>query len=154
MLDTTRPPRPAAALAPRPEVLGRSPSLEGRGPDATPGKFPADDPGIDDPGIVMDLTRLPALSNYGLVLLRSTLDREIGRRIDDRRRQLAAIETTRGGRPARNPASPLRGVKVPPKYRGPNGETWAGRGAHPKWLASLLAEGRSLDEFLITPEAR
>ena len=44
----------------------------------------------------------------------------------------------------------LRGVKVPPKYRGPGGETWAGRGAKPRWLAALLQEGHSLDDFAIT----
>lgn len=38
---------------------------------------------------------------------------------------------------------------VPPKYRGPNGETWSGRGLTPKWLASLVAQGQSKDAFLI-----
>ena len=26
---------------------------------------------------------------------------------------------------------------VEPKYRGPNGETWSGRGSTPKWLREL-----------------
>ena len=43
----------------------------------------------------------------------------------------------------------MKGVKVPPKYRGPGGETWAGRGATPRWLAALLKEGHSVEEFLI-----
>lgn len=38
---------------------------------------------------------------------------------------------------------------VVPKYRGPNGEEWAGRGKTPGWLTKLIAEGRSIDEFLI-----
>lgn len=38
---------------------------------------------------------------------------------------------------------------VAPKYRGPNGETWTGRGRQPKWLAALIAEGHALEEFLI-----
>ena len=37
-----------------------------------------------------------------------------------------------------------------PKYRGPNGDTWAGRGRTPKWLATLEAEGRQRSEFLIS----
>ena len=41
------------------------------------------------------------------------------------------------------------GVKVPPKYRGPGGETWAGRGATPRWLTVLIKEGHSIEEFLI-----
>jgi H-NS histone C-terminal domain len=43
----------------------------------------------------------------------------------------------------------MRGVKVAPKYRGPEGETWEGRGATPRWLTALLKEGHSIKEFLI-----
>ncbi len=43
----------------------------------------------------------------------------------------------------------LRGRKVPPKYRGPSGDTWAGRGARPRWLVAAIKEGKKLDEFLI-----
>jgi DNA-binding protein H-NS len=43
----------------------------------------------------------------------------------------------------------MKGVKVPPKYRGPGGEAWAGRGATPRWLAALIKEGHSIEEFLI-----
>lgn len=42
-----------------------------------------------------------------------------------------------------------KGGKVPAKYRGPNGEAWSGRGKQPRWLAALVAEGRSPAEFLI-----
>jgi len=38
---------------------------------------------------------------------------------------------------------------VAPKYRGPNGDTWSGRGIPPKWLSALEATGRRRDEFLI-----
>ena len=38
---------------------------------------------------------------------------------------------------------------VAPKYRGPNGETWSGRGLMPRWLAALVAQGRSKEEFFI-----
>ena len=40
-------------------------------------------------------------------------------------------------------------VKVPPRYRGPGGKTWAGRGATPRWLSGLIKEGHSVEEFLI-----
>lgn len=42
------------------------------------------------------------------------------------------------------------GVAVAPKYRGPNGETWSGRGLMPKWLSSLVAQGQSKESFAIT----
>jgi DNA-binding protein H-NS len=43
----------------------------------------------------------------------------------------------------------LKGAKVAPKYRGPGGETWAGRGARPRWLVAMLKQGSKLDDFLI-----
>jgi DNA-binding protein H-NS len=67
-----------------------------------------------------------------------------------------------GGKPGRGrPKSTL--VKVPKepkepkksitpvaaKYRGPNGETWSGRGLTPKWLTALLAQGQSKEAFAI-----
>lgn len=42
------------------------------------------------------------------------------------------------------------GASVAAKYRGPNGETWSGRGLMPKWLSALVAQGRTKDEFAIT----
>ena len=38
---------------------------------------------------------------------------------------------------------------VPAKYRGPNGETWSGRGLTPKGLATLIAQGQSKEAFVI-----
>lgn len=36
------------------------------------------------------------------------------------------------------------------KYRGPNGETWSGgRGRKPQWVAQVLKEGRSLEDFAV-----
>jgi DNA-binding protein H-NS len=49
--------------------------------------------------------------------------------------------------------SRLKGKKVPAKYRGPDGETWAGRGAMPRWLVAALKEGRKLEDFLINKTA-
>ena len=38
---------------------------------------------------------------------------------------------------------------LPPKFRGPNGETWTGRGRLPNWLAILEKGGHSQEEFRI-----
>jgi len=43
----------------------------------------------------------------------------------------------------------MKGKKVPPKYRGTDGETWAGRGATPRWLKAALKEGKKIEDFLI-----
>jgi DNA-binding protein H-NS len=56
-------------------------------------------------------------------------------------------------RAAAKPASARPAKKaapaVAPKYRGPNGETWSGRGLMPKWMATLVAAGQSRESFLI-----
>ena len=43
----------------------------------------------------------------------------------------------------------MKGRKVAPKYRGPDGETWAGRGATPRWLKAAIKEGKKAEDFLI-----
>ena len=55
---------------------------------------------------------------------------------------LVAAEKTKAKKP--------RG-KVAPKYKNPeNGsKTWTGRGRQPRWVASALESGKTLDELLI-----
>jgi DNA-binding protein H-NS len=45
----------------------------------------------------------------------------------------------------------LKGRKVAAKYRNPanRSETWAGRGARPRWLQAALKEGRKIEDFAI-----
>ena len=59
---------------------------------------------------------------------------------------------------ARAPSSKSKAVKkiaakktasVAPKYKGPAGEAWSGRGLTPKWLVALVAQGRQKEDFLI-----
>lgn len=38
---------------------------------------------------------------------------------------------------------------VPAKFRGPNGETWSGRGRVPGWLAVIESQGGSREKFRI-----
>jgi len=39
---------------------------------------------------------------------------------------------------------------APAKYRGPNGELWAGGlGRKPEWVRALLADGKNIDDYLI-----
>ncbi|MBZ9674511.1 H-NS family nucleoid-associated regulatory protein [Mesorhizobium sp. ES1-1] len=40
-------------------------------------------------------------------------------------------------------------AKPPVTHRGPNGETWTSRGAKPRWLAALVAEGKNPDDYRI-----
>jgi len=63
-------------------------------------------------------------------------------------RAIAVVGVVGGG------GSALKGRKVPPKYRGPSGETWAGCGARPRWLVAAIKGGKKLDHFLIGKSAR
>jgi len=38
---------------------------------------------------------------------------------------------------------------VAARFRGPNGETWSGRGRTPNWLASLEKQGQARDRYRI-----
>jgi DNA-binding protein H-NS len=49
----------------------------------------------------------------------------------------------------RESASPLAGKRVRPKYRSADGQTWAGRGQQPRWLAEAIKAGQSPEDFLI-----
>ena len=58
------------------------------------------------------------------------------------------------GRPkaaaGKTPKTPKQAkTPVAAKFRGPNGETWSGRGLTPKWLATLIAQGQSKESFAI-----
>jgi DNA-binding protein H-NS len=39
---------------------------------------------------------------------------------------------------------------VAAKFRGPNGETWSGRGLSPRWLTTLVEQGAKREDFAIT----
>ena len=41
------------------------------------------------------------------------------------------------------------GAVVAAKFKGPNGETWSGRGLTPRWLVSLIAAGQTKESFAI-----
>ena len=84
--------------------------------------------------------------------LRRRVDETLHRRRAELEKQLAAL--TEGRRVVRGGGSPLRGKKVPAKYRSPSGETWAGRGARPRWLVAAIKGGKKLDDFLIDKSAR
>jgi len=95
---------------------------------------------------------LASISVDALLQLREDVDRALSSRAGDLQRQLAALgkDVGAGGR---GRGSVLRGTTVAPKYRGPGGETWAGRGATPRWMAAAIKEGKKRDDFLIDKSA-
>ncbi len=93
-----------------------------------------------------------------LLALRAEVERALIEQARDLQRQIALLggneRASTGKKRGRPPGtggrvSVMRGKTVPPKYRGPGGETWAGRGATPRWLTALVKEGHSIEEVLI-----
>jgi DNA-binding protein H-NS len=95
------------------------------------------------------------MSVDALLQLREDVGRALNSKVGDLQRQLAALGEdigTRGRRAVR--VSKAKGRKVAPKYRGPGGETWAGRGAMPRWMAAAIKEGgKKREDFLIDKAA-
>ena len=52
-------------------------------------------------------------------------------------------------KPRTTKVSGKSGTPAPIKYRGPNGETWTGRGLMPRWLAGQVAQGKSKESFAV-----
>jgi DNA-binding protein H-NS len=72
-------------------------------------------------------------------------------------KDLQATKAVRGNKGkvtfAKIPKSSKRTVNVvAAKYRGPNGETWSGRGLTPKWLSALIAQGQSKESFAVNAQ--
>jgi DNA-binding protein H-NS len=84
-----------------------------------------------------------------LLKLRDDINKVLNRKANELRSQLSML-----GRPAIQRGGSLKGRKVPPKYRSRSGETWAGRGARPRWLVEALKRGKKVDDFLIDKSAR
>jgi len=111
----------------------------------------------------MAAVNLKSMDVDALLVLRADIDKQLASKRRELEAQLSrlsqsgetgarAVRNGRGvGRPRK--AHPLKGAKVAPKFRGPDGETWAGRGAQPRWLSALIKQGHKLEEFAISKVA-
>ena len=101
---------------------------------------------------------LKSMSFDDLIALRDSAERLIRTRAAKEKRALEdrlARLTGFFGKLVPGRGRSLKGRKVAPKYSNPanRSETWAGRGARPRWLQALLKEGRKLEEFAINKAA-
>jgi DNA-binding protein H-NS len=103
---------------------------------------------------------LSRMDLQSLMALRKRVDEHLVERRAVIEKQLvrmgSAIASLAGKRAAsgKQRRSSLKGRKVAPKYRSPSGETWAGRGARPRWLVAAIKSGKKLEKFLIDKSAR
>jgi DNA-binding protein H-NS len=95
---------------------------------------------------------LTGLDFQGLLDLREQVESALSGYRSTLEKQLASIGgsiASLGGKIAGGERSSRKGRKVPPKYRSPDGVTWAGRGATPRWLKAAIKEGKKLEDFAI-----
>lgn len=98
---------------------------------------------------------LTSMSVEALLQLREDVGHVLERKASELQHQLAALSADVGERGGRGRASSLKGRKVAPKYRNPKNrsETWAGRGAMPRWMAAEIKAGKKRNDFLIQKPA-
>jgi DNA-binding protein H-NS len=78
----------------------------------------------------MPQPNLSSMSVDALLKLREDIGRALDRKAKELRSQLSRLGDAAANKMGRR--GPPKGRKVPPKYRSPSGETWAGRGARPR----------------------
>ena len=103
-------------------------------------------------------SNLANMSVEALLQMRDEIGKILSSKVGQLQSQLAALAdggwTGNGkkaiGRP-KGSGSALKGTKVAPKYRNPKNrsETWAGRGAMPRWMAAAVKAGKKKESFLI-----
>ena len=94
---------------------------------------------------------LASMSADALLKLRDDIGAALNRRADALKKELRLLgkDYAEVGRIAVYGKKKPKG-KVAAKYRHPQtGDTWAGRGAQPRWLAAELKAGKTRDDFLI-----
>ena len=109
-------------------------------------------------------SKLASMSVEALLQLRDEIGSVLSRKAGQLQTQLAALgdggwmssAKKAVGRPR---GSKMKGRKVAPKYRNPKNrsETWAGRGAMPRWMAAQIKAGKKREDFAIdksAPEAK
>ena len=105
----------------------------------------------------MAKSSLASMTVEALIQLRDDVIQALSRRSAELQSQLAVLEdggwVSSGKKAVGRPAgSKLKGKKVAPKYRNPKNrsETWAGRGATPRWMVAAIKAGKKREDFLIS----
>jgi DNA-binding protein H-NS len=95
---------------------------------------------------------LNSMSVEELLKLRDDVGKVLSQKAVQLEQQLSMLgpEVSTGRRGRR---SAMKGRKVPIKYRDRSGNTWAGRGAQPRWLREKLKAGAKLEDFAVEKTA-
>jgi DNA-binding protein H-NS len=92
---------------------------------------------------------LDTLSNRALCKLRDEIAEELKSRAESLKREICQLVGPTSSANSEHRRGPRKGHKVAPKYKGPHGEVWSGRGKTPRWLTAAMSEGKHPHDFLI-----
>ena len=92
---------------------------------------------------------LDTLSNQALCKLRDEIAEELKSRAEGLQRTIDQLVGPTSFPSTERRGGSKKGYKVAPKYKGPQGEKWSGRGKTPRWLTAAMSEGKQLNDFLI-----
>jgi DNA-binding protein H-NS len=95
----------------------------------------------------MPTRNLSSMSVDALLKLKADIEQTLSSRAAQLRKELSKLSGD--GR-----SHPLKGKKAPIKYRDRSGNTWAGRGAQPRWLVAKIKAGAKLRDFEVGKERR
>jgi DNA-binding protein H-NS len=94
------------------------------------------------------------LSNEALCKLRDEIADLLNSRAEALRREADQLTGGPAAGGDENGGEKATSRRVAPKYRGPHGETWTGRGLKPRWLNEAINEGMQPSDFLIDKELK
>jgi DNA-binding protein H-NS len=101
-------------------------------------------------------SKFASMSVETLLKMRDDIGKVLSSKVGQLESQLAALGKggwiTSGKKAVGRPrGSKMKGRKVAPKYRNPKdpSETWAGRGAMPRWMAAQIKAGKKREYFAI-----
>jgi DNA-binding protein H-NS len=100
--------------------------------------------------------KLALLSVEALFKLRDDVAAALSQKAEVLKKELRSLgeDYAEVGRIAIYGRKRLKGRKAPIKYRDKSGNTWAGRGAQPRWLTAAIKAGAKRDDFLVDKSAR
>lgn len=95
-------------------------------------------------------SNLSSMSVDALLKLRDDIGEVLNQKADELKGQLSRLSSGDDGRTS---GRATKGRKVAAKYQDSEGNTWAGRGAQPRWLTAAIKSGKKREDFLIDKSA-
>ena len=94
-------------------------------------------------------SNLAKMSVEALLRLRDDIGAVLSQKANQLQDQLAQLSGEAAGRGRGGRRSPMKGRSVAVKYKDNAGNTWAGRGATPRWMVEAIKGGAKREDFLV-----